>query len=212
MSSWTAVVPFKGLGASKSRLAAPDGSVRARLALAFVLDTVDAVLATPGVRAVVLVTSDDEAAERTRALDPRVSVLQDPFAGLNAAVAAGVAAVAKPDRTLVLTGDLPALTADHVTAALRAAAGVGRAVIPDREGTGTTSLTFGPGAVRPTAFGVGSFARHVELGFTPLPVPDTSTLRLDVDTAPDLDAALEAGVGRHTADVIATAVWSRIEG
>ncbi len=57
-----------------------------------------------------------------------------------------------------------------------------------------------------TSFGDGSFARHVDLGCTPLEIEGTSTLRRDVDTPDQLDAAAELGVGPRTAAVLAAQI------
>jgi 2-phospho-L-lactate guanylyltransferase len=74
--------------------------------------------------------------------------------------------------------------------------------VPDQEGTGSTLVTARAGVAWETAFGDGSFARHVELGCTPLEVADGSTLRRDVDTVEQLRAAAELGLGRRTAQVL----------
>ncbi|HKP07017.1 MAG TPA: 2-phospho-L-lactate guanylyltransferase, partial [Microbacterium sp.] len=54
-----------------------------------------------------------------------------------------------------------------------------------------------------SSFGDGSFARHVALGCEALPIPDASTLRRDVDTAAQLDAAHALGLGARTAALLA---------
>ncbi|GAB3126949.1 hypothetical protein GCM10027056_25410 [Glaciibacter psychrotolerans] len=64
------MVPVKGTPAAKSRLAAhPE---RIRLAEAFAIDTVSALLAAPSVARVCVVTADDEVAERMRALGAEI--------------------------------------------------------------------------------------------------------------------------------------------
>ena len=52
------------------------------------------------------------------------------------------------------------------------------------------------------SFGDGSYARHLELGCTPLAVTDASTLRRDVDTADQLAAAQSLGLGPRTAALL----------
>ncbi len=102
-----------------------------------------------------------------------------------------------------LLGDLPALRPADLAAALTAAAAVDRGVVPDAEGTGTTLVTARRGIPLRTSFGDGSYARHVELGCAPLEVEGTSSLRRDVDTAAQLDAAAALGLGPRTAALLA---------
>ena len=63
-------------------------------------------------------------------------------------------------------------------------------------------MTSLPGVAWASSFGDGSFARHTAAGYTPLEIPDASTLRRDVDTAEQLDAAARLGVGPRTAAVL----------
>ncbi|GAA2244490.1 2-phospho-L-lactate guanylyltransferase [Herbiconiux moechotypicola] len=200
--SWTVVVPVKGTADGKSRLdlhVPPDR--RSRLADAFALDTVAAVLATPTVERVVVVT--ETAAPVAEALATLgADLVGDPGAGLNAAIRAGLssasASVPAAGGLAVLLGDLPSLLPADLALALDLAAAHPLAVVADAEGTGTTLLA-ARGAVPVPRFGAGSAARHVEGGHVPLELPAGTTLRRDVDTAADLAQALAAGVGAHTA-------------
>ena len=101
-----------------------------------------------------------------------------------------------------LLGDLPALRPGDLAEALRAAASLPRAVVPDAEGTGSTLVTAAPGEEWTSAFGMGSFARHVELGCAPVQIRDASTLRRDVDDAAQLEAARALGLGPRTAALL----------
>ena len=103
-----------------------------------------------------------------------------------------------------LLGDLPALRPADLADALRAAASVDRGVVADAEGTGSTLVAARAGVAWQSSFGDGSFARHVELGCAPLPVPDASTLRRDVDTADQLAAARALGLGPRTAALLSS--------
>ncbi|AND16771.1 2-phospho-L-lactate guanylyltransferase [Rathayibacter tritici] len=200
MTGWSAVVVFKGRGGSKTRLDVPG---RAALAEAFLLDTLAAVAAAEPVAALLLVTSDPGAAERARNEHPQLVVVPDPGT-LDAAVStgAGTALRRRPDApVIVLTGDLPALVPSDLARALALPALP--AVVPDREGSGTTALLLAAGALVAPAFGPGSLARHRDAGCTVLALPVTSTLRLDVDTLADLGDAEETGVGPHTARALA---------
>jgi 2-phospho-L-lactate guanylyltransferase len=192
---WTVVVPVKPAGSGKSRL---EGAAAARqeLARAIALDTI---AAAAQVARVVVVTADDGIAA---CLDGGVAVIADPGAGLNAAVAAGAAAAGVGTWRAALLGDVPALRPADLAAALEAAARYERAVVGDADGTGSTLVTAAPGVPWQSAFGPDSFRRHLELGFTALPISDASTLRHDVDTPAQLATAVALGLGPRTAAVL----------
>ncbi|MHC2998478.1 hypothetical protein OB08_04340 [Microbacterium sp. HJ5] len=197
---WVVVVPVKRSSHGKSRLDVA-GTDRAALARAIALDTLAAVTACPDVVQVVVV-SDDPALARDAATIPALRfVPEGEPRGLDAAVATGVAAIDPGGRMprAALLGDLPALRPTDLSAALRDAASVDHAVVADAEGTGSTLVTAAPGVAWASSFGEGSFARHTAAGFTALEIPDASTLRRDVDTAAQLDAAVALGVGARTA-------------
>lgn len=200
---WTVVIPVKG-STGKSRLAHPD---RAELATAIALDTIDAVCRAEHVAEVVVVTADGELALRVlsdagAAPRPLVRVVPDRGAGLNAAISAGLAAADATRSRAALLGDLPALEPADLDAALTLAATRERTFVPDAEGTGTTLICALPGVPLEPAFGRDSAARHAAAGFVQLDVPATSTLRRDVDTADQLRAAAQLGLGRRTAALI----------
>jgi 2-phospho-L-lactate guanylyltransferase len=201
---WVVVVPVKPSARAKSRLEVP-GVGRADLARAIALDTLAAATACELVAQVVVVT-DDAALAREAAMIPALRFVPERDAGgLDAAVAAGVAAIDPQGRMprAALLGDLPALRPADLADALRAAASVDRAVVPDAEGTGSTLVTATAEVAWTSSFGDGSFARHVALGCTALAIPDASTLRRDVDTAPQLEAAVALGLGPRTAALLA---------
>ncbi|MFC8732858.1 2-phospho-L-lactate guanylyltransferase [Luteimicrobium sp. NPDC057192] len=201
---WTVVVPVKGGPDAKSRLATHvDAGARRTLADALALDTLDAVLATPSVACVVVVTGEGRLLPAVPDDGPRVIHVDDPGQGLGAAVRAGLDAA--PDApTAVLLGDLPALRPADLDAALADASGHERAFVPDADGTGTTLLTGrSPEHLRPR-FGQGSAAAHLEAGHVPLGA--RSSLRRDVDTAADLDDAAALGVGPRTSAFLAARV------
>ncbi|MFK4808209.1 2-phospho-L-lactate guanylyltransferase [Microbacterium sp. ZW CA_36] len=201
---WIVVVPVKPSARAKSRLDV-EGVGRADLARAIALDTLTAASVCELVAQVVVVT-DDATLAREAAMIPALRFVPERDAGgLDAAVAVGVAAI-DPDGRMpraALLGDLPALRPDDLAEALRAAASVDRAVVPDAEGTGSTLVTARAGVAWETSFGDGSFARHVALGCEALPIADASTLRRDVDTAAQLTAAAALGLGPRTAALLA---------
>lgn len=211
---WVVVVPVKAADRGKSRLVGHvPAHVHADLVRAMALDTVAAVAASPAVARVVVVTPD---ADVTAELGgwPRdgaaVEVAPEPehagrggVAALREAVAAGVGRVPVGSPVAVLLGDLPALRAADLTAALGAAAPHDRALVPDADGTGTTLLTARSADLLEPRFGPGSAAAHRALGCVDLPVAEDSSLRRDVDVPADLDRAVALGVGSRTGAVLA---------
>ncbi|MFI6703915.1 2-phospho-L-lactate guanylyltransferase [Streptomyces sp. NPDC050509] len=199
---WSLVVPLKPLRLAKSRLAAATGdALRPRLALAFALDTVAAVLACPVVRDVAVVTDDPTAAAELSALGARI-VPDTPADGLNAALAHGARAV----RTLrpraavaVLNADLPALRPAELALVLTAAESFPRAFLADAAGIGTTLLTAGPGVELNPAFGGPSRRGHLSTGAVEILLAGVDSVRRDVDTGEDLLRAAELGLGPRTA-------------
>lgn len=192
---WTVLIPAKSLPAAKSRLAprAADAASHARLVDAIRADTVSAARAAPGVARVVLVV--DRPGVR---VPDGAQVLVQRREGLNAALAdaaADAAAQWPSDGVAALLGDLPALRPTELGAALLAAAGVDAAFVPDADGVGTTLLTAAPGRLLEPQFGTGSAARHARGA---QPITAGPGLRRDVDTAADLQAAVDLGLGPET--------------
>ncbi len=135
---------------------------------------------------------------------------------IDAAAAAGLAALGPGRPRAVLLADLPCLRPHDLGAALDAAdaqlaAGRAAAVVPDAAGTGTVLLAQGPGPVRPTRFGPGSAAAHAADGAVRLELA-LPRLRRDVDTPADLEAALALGVGPATLAALAALAGPRRAG
>jgi 2-phospho-L-lactate guanylyltransferase len=124
---------------------------------------------------------------------------------LNAAIsfAAGLSRRERPDlRVGALTGDLPSLRSRELSAVLQLAAAIGgRSFVPDAAGTGTTLLLGAEDGVLDPRFGADSRGRHARSGAAEL-FGAGRTVRQDVDTLVDLEAALRLGVGAHTAHEI----------
>jgi 2-phospho-L-lactate guanylyltransferase len=211
VTGWSIVLPVKRLDQAKSRLRATLAAGRApvagsdwhaAVALAMALDTATAVLATPRVARVIVVTDDPVAAAALESIG--ASCVPDaPGAGLNPALrhgarypSAGLLGVAS------LGADLPALRPSELDAALAAVERLAaRAFVADATGTGTTLLAAPTGwALRP-AYGPGSAGAHAIGGAVALPDPWPS-LRQDVDTAADLAAARLLGLGPRTAALV----------
>lgn len=207
MPGWSVVVPVKRLQLAKTRLRGAGTSAgHDRLVLAICLDTVVAVLRCPDVARVVAVTDDPLAAPALRAAGALV-VPDRPDRGLNPALEHGAAAaaqVAAGDPVAALSADLPALRPAELAEVLAAALGCRRAFVCDAAGSGTTLLAGQAGKPLGASYGPGSRAAHLASGAIEL-LGDWPTVRCDVDTPADLQAAAALGLGRHTSALLAAA-------
>ncbi|MFI9409630.1 2-phospho-L-lactate guanylyltransferase [Nocardia gamkensis] len=208
-----AVIAVKSLDQAKSRLAdrlRPEH--RARLVLAMLADTVTATAAVAEVVSVTVVTPDPEVADLARALGADVHPEpRGPHAGgLNTALAATAAALRGahgPIDLLALQADLPALRPEELSDMLAAAPRGLRSIVVDHEGSGTAALVVrDPVAALDPRFGPGSARSHIEAGAVDL-TGDWPGLRLDVDTAADLDRAVVLGAGNATRAVLHDIGW-----
>ncbi|HEY8301750.1 MAG TPA: 2-phospho-L-lactate guanylyltransferase [Jatrophihabitans sp.] len=190
---WTVLVPLRSLPSAKSRLASTVASdLFEDLVTAIRADTLAAVHAAGPVARVVVV--GDRPADGVTLVQTR--------RGLNGALRDGAdyARSRWPgEGVAALVGDLPAVRADEIAAALDAASAHPAAFVPDGPGTGTTLLTARPGCELEPLFGEGSAARHATVATRLDAGPG---LRHDVDTADDLAAAARVGLGRHTRTVV----------
>ena len=73
--------------------------------------------------------------------------------------------------------------------------------MPDAVEVGTTFYGVLPGVPFRPRFGGGSRAKHLSDGAKELALTGIGSVRLDVDTVADLRAALDLGVGPHTARI-----------
>lgn len=193
------LVPLKRPDRAKTRLARSGVAEHQRLAVAFAWDTIAAAAASPLVQDVWVVT---DAADLVPA---DAHHLPDEGDGdLNQALARAAAAIRRTQPSLgvaALCADLPALNPADLTEALKAS-GAARSFVADAAGTGTTLLIAPSDTDLDPAFGEGSAGRHADSGATPL-TASLITLRLDVDTAEDLERARAVGVGDHTLRALA---------
>jgi 2-phospho-L-lactate guanylyltransferase len=197
------IIAVKRLPEAKTRLAALfDAATRERVVLAMLIDTITAARQVVG--SVTVVTPDATAAAAARGLgahvlaDPTPPNHPDP---LNNAVRLASESVAPATDIVVLQGDLPALTAPELRAALTEARAYPRSFVADREGLGTAAL-FAFGVPPDPRFGTGSAGRHRDSGAVEL-TGSWPGLRCDIDTPDDLAAARLLGVGAATAAAIA---------
>jgi 2-phospho-L-lactate/phosphoenolpyruvate guanylyltransferase len=195
---WSIIIPVKRVAAGKSRLRATPRADDA-LVLAIALDTIAAALAAGPVATVVVVTNDAAVATAATGLGAKI-VSDAPDAGLNAAIRHGADTIGDGCARAALTADLPALRPADLAAALDAAAATAagrRCFVADHAGTGTTLLMAPPAVPLDPRFGPGSARAHAASGALALSGAWPS-LRLDVDTPADLDAASALGLGPRT--------------
>ncbi|WP_327120061.1 2-phospho-L-lactate guanylyltransferase [Nocardia sp. NBC_01730] len=207
------VIAVKSLDQAKSRLAdrlRPEH--RARLVLAMLADTVTATAAVPDVVSVTVVTPDPAVADLARTLgaDVHPEPLGADSDGLNTALATTAAALRGahgPSDLLALQADLPALRPEELSDMLATAPRGVRSIVVDHAGSGTAALLVrDPVAALDPRFGPGSALRHVAAGAVDL-TGDWPGLRLDVDTADDLDRAVALGAGNATRAVLHDIGW-----
>jgi 2-phospho-L-lactate guanylyltransferase len=206
---WRVLVPIKHGAPAKTRLrpATSEQAQHAELVRAIQLDTLDAVLAlrTHPLLGGLFVVSGQPA----MALPAQVEVLPDAGGGLNPALAAAAAELARrfpADGVVALVGDLPALRAADLLAVLHQAPAAGRGFVRDLDGSGTTLLTAAPGSPLLPLFGPDSARRHLDSGARELDAG--VSLRCDVDSAADLHRCRQLGVGTLTSQLMGT--WSDI--
>jgi len=188
------LVPVKTLTLAKSRLTTAQTGEREPLMRAFALDAIAAASQCPAVAQVYVVT-DESGFEVDRA----VRLPDEGDGDLNRALRHASVRARLLNPTLgvaAMCADVPCLLPEDLGGAL--AAGVSpRWFVADASGSGTTLLAAGPGMELDPHFGAGSARRHEESGATPVRA-ELHTLRLDVDTDADLDAARQLGLGPHT--------------
>ncbi|EGD43534.1 2-phospho-L-lactate guanylyltransferase [Nocardioides sp. WG-D5] len=196
---YVVLLPVKPPARGKSRLVGIESHERADLARSFALDTAESCLAAARVGAVLVITDDSFFAADVARLG--AAVIPDGVSGdLNETLVQGAREARRrwPElRPAALCGDLPALRAADLDAALAAASGFGAAYVEDAAGGGTTLYTAPHDRFRP-AFGPGSAAAHRDGGAHPLE-GDLRSLRHDVDTLEDLEAVRRLGLGPRTA-------------
>ena len=199
---WTVLIPVKALPSAKSRLVdvSADQAAHRRLVEAIRRDTIAAAGAAEGVARLVAVSDEPGVVNLPTIVQIRP--------GLNEALADAAWMAAKQwqmDGIAALVGDLPALRAEDLSAALRQARGP-RSFVPDASGLGTTLLVAWPGVELEPNFGPGSAARHAAIADA---LEVGAGLRLDVDSAADLDAAAALGLGPATREALAASEVQR---
>jgi 2-phospho-L-lactate guanylyltransferase len=213
-----AVIAVKSLDRAKSRLAdrLPPRE-RARLVLAMFTDTVRAASAVPQIASVTVVTPDPAVADAALRLGATVHPEPIPAPGepgdpdgLNAALRAAADELRHRHGSadvLALQADLPALRPDELADMLATAPADARSVVVDHAGSGTAALLARASAhALDPRFGPDSARRHIAAGAVDLD-GDWPGLRLDVDTAADLDCAIALGAGAATRAALRDIGW-----
>jgi 2-phospho-L-lactate guanylyltransferase len=184
------VIPVKPLSSALQRLGGVLDHAERRSLQAAMLSDVLAAATTFSAR-VVVVTADELVAILAREHGARVAPDSNPPAGINAAVARGVAATGAYG-ALVVMGDLPCATAaDLLQVTVAHPGGRGIVCAVSRDGTGTNAMLLSPADVIVTSFGADSLARHVAAAAAAGAESTLVTapgLMLDVDTPEDLAA------------------------
>jgi len=188
------LMPVKTLTLAKSRLDVPHPAQREPLMRAFALDAITAASRANAVSQVYVVTDEPgfEVAGAVRLPD-------EGDGDLNRALHHASLRVRLLDPSMAVAAmcaDLPCLDPLDLDTGL-AAGLTPRWFVADASGSGTTLLAAGPGANLDPHFGRDSARRHEESGARPVRA-ELLTLRMDVDTEADLDAARRIGLGAHT--------------
>jgi 2-phospho-L-lactate guanylyltransferase len=197
-TAW-ALIPAKGFDRAKSRLNPTLAPMeRAALARRLLLNALAAAAGCPAVAGALVITDCERVADLARERGAE-ALLDPPGAGLAAAIAAGMVALAARgvDAAVVLMADLPLLGAGDVGAMLAALEAADVALAPDGEGEGTNALATRLPTQLPLRFGrYGSFRAHVEAAEgLAVAVVRRVGLALDVDGPAHLMAiaAVESG-------------------
>jgi 2-phospho-L-lactate guanylyltransferase len=185
--TWQAIIPLKGRGERKTRLAARlSEAERLVLTETMFAHVASVVRATPGITAITVLSDACPpgwqgalATDRGRGLNSELGELVGHLGG---------------DSLLIIHADLPLLDEDDVAAMLDAGQS-GCAIAPDRHATGTNALALRNCAAFPFAFGQGSFVRHRAAAGSLAKIVTRPGLEFDIDTPADLDA-MRAWKGR----------------
>ena len=208
VAAWTVVIPVKALPQAKTRLAG-DVATPADLAVAFLRDTLAAVLATASVEATVVVTADPVVADIAAGAGADV-VDDSEHPGINPAARHGAGHRSPGSAIAVIVSDLPCLTPATLAVVLAAASAHRHAFLADLDGTGTTMWFADADAPVEPHFGPDSRAAHAGAGHVDLVAAHAALAdalvpaRLDIDTVAALDRAVTVGVGAATAAVLGT--------
>ena len=171
---WTAVLPFKGNGLSKTRLELPQAQ---ELAQQWLTRALQCCLQAPSIESTWLVTLGDR-----MELPAGVGWMRQAGPGLNEGLREWYS-VHRPGRWLVILPDLPELEVQDLEELLAHCPGGGLALAPDRHRRGCNALAMFD-CQPELVFGAGSFGRF-QAQELPQAVVERVGLANDVDTLDD---------------------------
>jgi 2-phospho-L-lactate guanylyltransferase len=197
-SKWCAIVPVKEIHDSKTRLGRHD------LTIPLLTDVVTALLGSTSIATIKVVTPDPVIAQIATSLRCEI-VPEKEGIGLTSAINDGLSRCnsENKDNVLVLLGDLPCLTSEHIDLFLAAGSTHETAFLADSEGTGTTMWMRTSVHANPPKFGIRSRAKHRESGAYEVSGGSFVGARRDVDTEVNLWDAVRIGVGTATSAALA---------
>jgi 2-phospho-L-lactate/phosphoenolpyruvate guanylyltransferase len=190
----TVLLPVKNFCDAKQRLSpALDGTARAGLARAMLLDVLNVLARARTPQRVVVFTAAAEVIELSRKCGFD-AVVEKSVAGHSAAVNQMVEDLSRTSsRILSIAGDLPRLVPSEIDFALDAVSEP-ITLIPSRDWTGTNGVVFIPPARIAMEYGEGSFRRHLSKASAAGHRADVMSLpgiAFDLDTPEDLEAFVE---------------------
>lgn len=190
-NTW-AVVPVKTFTQAKTRLSdLLSVAQRKALAQGMMRDVIRALLASPSIEKVVVITSDPEAQQIARELNV-IALTDDQNAGQTAAVEQGMRYLKAQGVKIMLTlpADLPLLSADDVESFCALMNSENEVVLsPAANDGGTNAIACDTNCAMRFHFGEDSFQKHREsiLAVDARPIISTANgFRLDVDRPEDL--------------------------
>jgi 2-phospho-L-lactate guanylyltransferase len=214
------VVPIKAFNSAKTRLSPRfDADQRACLAQASAERVLHAVAGCATVDLRIAVVETDAAAKMARHHEFEV-ILRTDIYGQSAAVGAGFYAAMQRGATNILTvsADVPLVRPKDIEEMLKPRAPV-LVMVSDREGRGTNALRLDPAIDMPLRFGPDSLSLHrreAQALKLQVKVIDNPRVRIDIDTADDIDALETSGpdgrrllveAGQIRADQIRDNIW-----
>jgi 2-phospho-L-lactate guanylyltransferase len=183
--TWTALIPLKGSGERKTRLAGRLDEGQRRTLSQKLFSHVASVLNSSAPVSEVMLLSD------VRPDNWNGPLIFDEGRGLNIELQAFVRTLG-PRPLLIIHADLPLVSAKDI-AILLAEAESGCAIAPDRHGNGTNAIALRDAVGFEFSFGPDSFALHRAALQGRVHVVSRLGLGLDIDTPDDLDAAIALG-------------------
>jgi 2-phospho-L-lactate guanylyltransferase len=186
-----AIVPVNESSAAKTRLARTlTRRERACLSLAMLSDVLDALRQTEGIRQILVVTRDINAA-RLGARKGAHAISEGRAHGLNPAVRRGIrfAERESADQVLIVPADVPLAKSSNFRKILRMGRNARALIVPSYDLGGTNALLLRPPRVMPISYGRDSFRRHCRLARKRnlrIRILKLQSVGLDADTPLDL--------------------------